>query len=143
MILLTPAVLESIRSHGEAAYPEECCGALLGWVASNRRAVTAALALVNAAEVAKERRFRIAPQEYRRAEDMAAARGLVLVGFYHSHPDHQARPSAYDLEQALPWHSYVILAVPRGRAAEWRAWILAADRSRFELEPGAAALPEA
>lgn len=134
MIRIEPEALAAIRRHGESAYPEECCGALLGRVESLCRQVSVALQLDNASEAERRRRFRIDPDAYRRAESAAATEGLELVGFYHSHPDHPARPSAYDLEHALPWHSYVVLAVAGGAAAECTAWLLAPDRSRFEPE---------
>jgi len=64
-----------------------------------------------------------------------------VVGFFHSHPDHPASPSAFDLEHAWPYYSYLIVSVGRGRVADARAWRLATDRSRFEpetLEPSPA-----
>jgi proteasome lid subunit RPN8/RPN11 len=134
VIRIETEALASIRRHGETAYPEECCGALLGRVDTRCRQVSVALQLDNATLAERRRRFRIDPDAYRRAESAAAAAGLELVGFYHSHPDHPARPSAYDLEHALPWHSYVVLAVAGGAAGECTAWILAPDRSRFEPE---------
>jgi proteasome lid subunit RPN8/RPN11 len=134
VIRFEPEALAAIRRHGESSYPEECCGALLGHVGSGCRQVSAALELDNARETERRRRFRIGPEEYRRAESAAATQGLELVGFYHSHPDHPARPSAYDLEHALPWHAYVVLAVAACGAGECTAWVLAPDRSRFEPE---------
>lgn len=141
MICLEPNVLADLRRHGEAAYPEECCGVLLGRVHPGIRTVTEAVALANGAADGRERRFRIEARDYRQSEGLAAARGLVLVGFYHSHPEHPARPSAYDLEHAVPWHSYVILAVTAAGAGEWSSWILAEDRSRFEPEAVVEAVP--
>ena len=64
----------------------------------------------------------------------ARAAGLDVVGFFHSHPDHPARPSAFDLENAWPFYSYLIVSVERGRAADSRSWRLAEDRSAFEPE---------
>jgi proteasome lid subunit RPN8/RPN11 len=134
VIRCAPGVLEAIRRHGEADYPEECCGVLLGTADGDRRRVTRAAPLPNARPDARRRRFLVTAEDYRAAERDAEARGLTLIGFYHSHPDHPARPSAYDLEHALPWHAYLVLAVEAGRALECTAWVLAADRSRFEPE---------
>ena len=61
--------------------------------------------------------------------------GLDVLGFFHSHPDHPPDPSGFDLEQAWPYYSYLIVSVMHGKAADARAWRLAADRSRFEPEP--------
>ena len=48
----------------------------------------------------------------------AAELGGELLGFYHSHPDHPARPSQYDLDHAWPTFAYVIVA---GRWRQGRA----------------------
>jgi proteasome lid subunit RPN8/RPN11 len=126
--------LGRLQAHAEQAYPEECCGALLGVVAAER-VVEIALAIDNARADERRRRFLVTPDDYRRVEAEAARRGLDLLGFYHSHPDHPARPSEYDRLHALPWHSYVIVEVAGGRAGETTSWILSADRSCFESEP--------
>ncbi len=79
-------------------------------------------------------RFLIDPAEVRRVERESRARGLDIVGFYHSHPDHPARPSRYDRDHALPWYSYVIIAVEAGEAGPIASWTLREDRSSFEEE---------
>jgi proteasome lid subunit RPN8/RPN11 len=132
MIVLADGVLTALRMHAEKAYPEECCGILLGTLQDDTRRVIEARALENTSTEPRRRRYWIGPEEYRAAESAANSRGWQLLGFYRSHPDHPAHPSAYDLAHALPWHSYVILGVESGRAGEWTAWVLAADRSRFE-----------
>lgn len=134
MIELGPGVLDAIRRHGEDAYPEECCGVVLGRVQGSERQIVAAVRLANSRPDERQRRFLITPDDYRAAEAEATGRGLELVGFYHSHPDHPARPSEYDREHALPWHSYLVLAVRQGSAAECTSWILSADRARFDAE---------
>jgi proteasome lid subunit RPN8/RPN11 len=134
MIQLAPGVLPAIRRHGEADYPEECCGVLLGHVDGPHRRVVEAPPLANARADERRRRFLITPADYRAAEAAADARGLALIGFYHSHPDHPARPSEYDREHALPWHVYLVLAVAAGRAGECTAWVLSDDRAAFEPE---------
>jgi proteasome lid subunit RPN8/RPN11 len=134
MIALAAGVLDAIRRHGETAYPEECCGVVLGSVQGSDRRIVAAVPLENSRTEERQRRFLIRPADYRAAEAEAAARGLLLVGFYHSHPDHPARPSEYDREHALPWHSYLVLAVRDGHAGECTSWILSVDRARFEAE---------
>lgn len=85
-------------------------------------------------ESAKRNRFLITPQELMRGERYARSRQLDIIGFYHSHPDHPAVPSGYDLDHALPVYSYVIVSVAQGRAGEVQSWELEADRSRFNPE---------
>ena len=72
-----------------------------------------------------------------RAELEAGRRGLDVLGFYHSHPDHPAEPSEYDREHALPGYVYVIVAVDNGGAGEVKSWSLSPDRTAFAPEPAA------
>jgi proteasome lid subunit RPN8/RPN11 len=119
-----------IGAHGAGVYPEECCGALLG----RGGVVHEAWPLPNATEEGPRRRFLVNADDYRSAEARASATGLDLLGFYHSHPDHPARPSQYDLEHAWPTFSYVIISVTGGRAGAVTSWRLADDRSAFTQE---------
>jgi len=121
-------VLAAIREHGARTYPDECCGALIGGESGE---VVEALALSNEMDQ-RRRRFLIDPEAYRTAETRAAETGLTLIGFYHSHPDHPAVPSAFDLEHAWPNMHYLIVSVREGRAETARTWRLRADRSAFD-----------
>jgi proteasome lid subunit RPN8/RPN11 len=82
-------------------------------------------------------RYGIDPREIVRASRDARARHLDVVGFYHSHPDHPAQPSATDLAEAH-WTgcSYVITAVARGRAEATRSYLLSGEEEakRFDEE---------
>src|SRR6266478_2081055 len=118
----------AIRRHGEETYPHECCGALLG----RGGTVTATVPLPNTTEEGPRRRFLVRPSDYRLAEQRASAAGAELLGFYHSHPDHPARPSQYDLDHAWPTFAYVIVAVASGVAGDMTVWHLKEDRSAFE-----------
>ena len=129
-LMLSDDVIASIRAHGRETYPDECCGALIG---SDGR-VTEALALPNTTEDGPRRRFLVRPGDYRAAEAHAAATSGELLGFYHSHPDHPAVPSQYDLDHAWPLFSYVIISVREGEPQEVRSWRLRDDRSQFDEE---------
>jgi proteasome lid subunit RPN8/RPN11 len=127
--------MRQIEANGEAAYPEEGAGFLLGTDGSNRE-VSAILTLVNEREEsARHNRFLIGARDYVRAEMEAERRGLALVGVFHSHPDHPNRPSEYDREWAQPYFSYLITSVNGGQAAGSRSWRLSEDRSGFSEEP--------
>lgn len=134
MLRIPAALDEHIRAHGLATYPEECCGVMLGEESNGAREVREVLRIDNSRAEERQRRFLITPQDYRAAEREADERGMTLLGFYHSHPDHPARPSQYDLDHALPWHSYVVLAVADGRPADMTSWVMAEDRSAFSPE---------
>jgi proteasome lid subunit RPN8/RPN11 len=127
---LTDDVVAAIRAHGRETYPDECCGALIG---RDGRA-SEAFALPNATEEGPRRRFLVRPADYRAAETRASEQGLDLLGFYHSHPDHPAQPSQYDLDHAWPVFSYVIVSVRAGTPQELRSWRLRDDRSQFDEE---------
>ncbi|CAN5885408.1 M67 family metallopeptidase [soil metagenome] len=125
---VTADAIEEIRRHAAETYPDECCGALL---ACGGRIVEA-YRLPNTTSAGARRRFQISPSDYRRAEQRAAERLGTLAGFYHSHPDHPARPSQHDLEQAWPNLTYVIIAVTAGTTGDITSWRLRDDRSGFD-----------
>jgi proteasome lid subunit RPN8/RPN11 len=129
-LTLSESVLTAIEDHGRDTYPNECCGALIG----QNGAVSTTFALPNMTEEGPRRRFLVRPSDYRAAEARAASFGQELLGFYHSHPDHPARPSQYDLDHAWPSFSYVIVAVANGEPGDVRSWRLREDRSLFDEE---------
>jgi proteasome lid subunit RPN8/RPN11 len=123
-----------IHAHLCGAYPEEGCGVLLGRDVDGARAVERVVTFENRSLDERHHRYLLAPEQILVAEQAGREAGLDLVGFFHSHPDHPAAPSAFDLEHAWPYYSYLIVSVERGRVADARSWRLAADRSRFEPE---------
>ena len=126
------ADLENIKQHGEKDYPYECCGFLIGQYNDNIKSVSATLPVENSREKEnRHNRFLIPPQEYIRAERQARAQNLDIIGFYHSHPDAEARPSQYDLDHSWPVYSYLIVSVKNGTAGETTSWQLKDDRSAF------------
>jgi len=124
----------AIRQHGQETYPHECCGALVG----RDGVVSAIVALPNTTDEGPRRRFMVRPSDYQLAERRATELGVELLGFYHSHPDHPARPSQYDLDHAWPTFAYIIVAVAGdgaangAKAGDMTVWFLKEDRSRFE-----------
>jgi len=129
-VSLNDAVRTAIRAHGRETYPNECCGALIGRAGD----VSESFALPNTTDEGPRRRFLVRPADYRAAEARATASGGELLGFYHSHPDHPAQPSQYDLDHAWPFFSYVIVSVRDGEPGELRSWRLRDDRSQFDEE---------
>ena len=129
-VRLDPGVATAIRRHGEETYPHECCGALVG----RDGRVTSTVPLPNTTEEGPRRRFLVRPSDYREAERRTAELGAELLGFYHSHPDHPARPSQFDLDHAWPVFSYVIVSVREGVSQDMTSWRLREDRSQFDQE---------
>jgi proteasome lid subunit RPN8/RPN11 len=135
MIILKTDQFNNILRHGEADYPYECCGLLIGHFEDGKKIVLETFPISNAREEeAKRNRFLITPEEFSRGEKHARKENLDVVGFYHSHPDHPARPSQFDFEHAWPLYSYVIVSVVKGEATILSSWELKDDRSEFSSE---------
>jgi proteasome lid subunit RPN8/RPN11 len=140
MIKIEERLLDEIKRQAEREYPRECCGLLIGRIqeGGRTRAVTRTYPVSNSWEEseAMHHRMLIQPADYMRAERQFAREGLGVVGNYHSHPDHPAVPSEFDLAHLAPWPtmSYIVVSVGEGRAIDLRSWELAADRSRFNEE---------
>jgi proteasome lid subunit RPN8/RPN11 len=127
-LILSADLRAQIESEGAAAYPNECCGILIGRdVAQNgvtRRIVDRLEAGRNAFEAAEQyHRFSIDPAQQLKAEKSAEKEGKTVLGYYHSHPDHPARPSEYDRQHAWPYYSYVIVAIAKGAAVDMTSWV--------------------
>ena len=138
---------EKIRAHGAETYPHECCGALLGRdsgmvgetdsekvAATPQREILGLFPLVNRREDSPRNRFSVTSDDVLAADKEARAHGLDVVGWYHSHPDHPARPSEYDRDHAWPWYSYIIVSVQNGAPQEMTSWRLNDDRQEFSPE---------
>ncbi len=136
---ISSELADKIRAHGAQTYPHECCGALLGRdteVADRRvyREIHGLHPLVNRRDDSPNNRFSVTSQDVLDAEKAARQQGLEVVGWYHSHPDHPARPSQYDRDHAWPWYSYIIVSVANRIPEEMTSWRLTDDRTEFELE---------
>ena len=134
MIKLPKEVLTKIHKHSRRVYPEECCGFLLGQVNDGHKLVSEIQTASNARTEERRRRFLITADEYRQVEAGSRGKQLEVVGFYHSHPDQKARPSAYDLEYAWPWFSYLIVSVEQREPKEVSSWVVDDDRRNFSEE---------
>ena len=123
-------LLAQIQQHLESGYPNEACGVMLG----HGQTVSEVVAVENTRYDSAGNRYLIHPLAYRDLERDADARGVQVLGIYHSHPDVAARPSQFDLEWALPNLSYLIVSVVNGKAVESNSWRLRDDRSAFDPE---------
>ena len=128
--------LEAITRHVEGTYPNEGGGLLIGRVdADGAKVVDEIQVFENQREVEEQyHRILITDRMVKEAEDYADSKGALLIGFFHSHPDHPARPSEFDRDHALPWWSYMIVSVREGHCADVLSWELRDDRSAFDAE---------
>ena len=139
MLRLNEQVYHAIRHHGEETYPHECCGVLLGRSVDGANEVDEAVRAGNTRTDSAHNRYNIAPQELVRIQRQGRERGLDIVGFYHSHPDHPAQWSKTDFAEAH-WLgcSYVITAVEKGVAKATNAFLLTGtteEDKAFQDEP--------
>lgn len=127
-----------MRNHARASYPDECCGFLISRQASEsvgRRVVVSVEAAQNEFEGERRRRFEIRPEELRGVERRLEGSGTVVGGFYHSHPDHPATPSAFDQSHAWPWYSYLVIRVTAHSVGPVGAFELDEDSGEFHPAP--------
>lgn len=133
-------LVERIHRHGVETYPHECCGALLGRDSSSdadspaSREIVDLIPLINRRNDSPRNRFSVTPEDVIKVDRTAQARGLDVVGWYHSHPDHPARPSVCDLEHAWPWFSYIIVSVYQRVPQETTSWRLREDHTGYKQE---------
>jgi proteasome lid subunit RPN8/RPN11 len=125
MLKLSETIYNALRTHGEETYPHECCGVLLGRFHEDVNEVEEAVRAGNTRTDSAHNRYHIAPQELVRIQRQGRERGLDIVGFYHSHPDHPAQWSKTDFAEAH-WLgcSYVITAVANGVAQQTNSFLL-------------------
>jgi proteasome lid subunit RPN8/RPN11 len=162
-LILQPNQLAQIRTHAEDAYPEECCGLLLGtWnVEHDQRSVHAVLPKTNqwtievssftetdseidsaSSTVSKHSRYWIDPKDLMEAQRYGRDRGWVILGVYHSHPDAPAVPSERDRQLAWMEYSYPIVSVVDGDVAAVKSWRLG-DEGHYQPEAIATEAPSA
>ncbi|MFN6563620.1 MAG: Mov34/MPN/PAD-1 family protein [Nostoc sp. ChiSLP01] len=146
MIQLSIEHLQIIRTHAENVYPEECCGIIFGYLASEGKTTVEVMPTENAwnteasAEISgdrtvesKKRQYAIAPQVMLQAQKQARDRSLSIIGIFHSHPDNPAIPSECDRLYAWQGYSYIIVSVQNGKATQVRSWSLD-DTHQFQAE---------
>lgn len=139
-----------MRTHAQQAYPQECCGLLLGKAHSVKGQLHNELYQVRPVENAWDqyksevdpgqadlttaRRYWVSPEEMIVAQRAARHQGWDIIGVYHSHPDQRAVPSECDRQWAWPQYSYVIIAVEQGNALDLQSWLLNEDHL-FQPQP--------
>ena len=139
-LVLPKSLARQIEQEGVASFPNECCGILYGHDERDRRVVTRIEPVVNEFESDEQyHRFLITPATLMKAEKTAAKNGELVLGFYHSHPDHPAIFSQYDKDHGWPFYSYVITSIMKREPAEMSCWIMDDATEQFvrqDIVPG-------
>lgn len=134
MIAIERGPWREMVNHAQAAYPNECCGAMLGVINGDSKNVTVAIALDNAAEGSQRAYYVLRPEDLLRADREARERKLDLIGIYHSHPDCDAYFSETDLKNSCPWYSFVVLSIKGGKFDHANSWLPNAEQTDKEQE---------
>jgi proteasome lid subunit RPN8/RPN11 len=136
-LLFTESLFERMAELAAATYPFEGCGVLVGSSGDLQVRVVQVLEGHNLVQDRRRDRYELDPRDIIKAERDARESGLEVIGFYHTHPDHPARPSQFDTERAWPSYLYVVISVHGGQLGEATAWRLAEGEgpSYFEEVP--------
>ncbi len=126
------AALAAVEAHAAEGYPYEVCGFLIGPL--GRRRITEARRAGNLVTERARDRYEIDPRDHIRVQKECDSKGLEVVGYYHSHPDHPAQASVFDAERAWAGPLYLIVSVSRGRVAERGAFVAERDGGPFRAE---------
>ncbi len=134
-ITVTAASMATMEDDTRRAFPEECCGMMLGTIDDDGlRTVNKIIVVTNTNSENRKRRFLIEPKDLLRAEREARQSSLEVIGVYHSHPNHPSMASEFDREHAMPYWSYLILSCIEGRIDNVQSFRLKDDRSAFDEE---------
>lgn len=114
IVAIASSLVESLVDEAARALPNEACGMLLGHAGAIEK-------LVPSRNVAAhpERSFEIDPALLLRTHREARAKGLQLVGHYHSHPNGRAQPSLRDAAAAVE-NGALWLVIAGGRVTGWQ-----------------------
>ncbi len=134
MIEIESRPWQTMVLHAERTYPNECCGAMLGRIKEEKKVVTEAIPLENAYSGGQAERYELRPEDLLRADREARARGLDLIGIFHSHPDCDAYFSETDLKNSCPWYSFVVLSIQRSKFDHANSFLPDMDQTKAEQE---------
>jgi proteasome lid subunit RPN8/RPN11 len=134
MISIDSAPWAAMVAHAKAAYPNECCGAMLGTTDGETKVVRESIALENAFEGAQAARYELRPEDLLAADKAARSRNMDLIGIYHSHPDCDAYFSKTDLQNSCPWYSFVVLSIQKGEFHHANSWLPNFDQTEAAKE---------
>ena len=125
--------METIEAHGAEGYPDEICGIMLGMQAEH--VVTEVHRARNIIVERSRDRYEIDPRDHIRIQREADSKGVDIVGYYHSHPDHPAQASRFDTERAWAGYVYVIVSIAEGKPVDANAFVAEEDGGPFRSEP--------
>ena len=134
MISIEPGAWDAMVSHAKKIYPNECCGAMIGVIDGDRKAVSVAVPLENVFTGEQRERYELRQEDLLRADSEARQRGLNLIGIFHSHPDCDAYFSDTDIKNSCPWYSFVVLSIRNGEFDHANSFLPDPDQTKADKE---------
>lgn len=134
MIRVETDAWAAMVAHARQAYPNECCGAMLGSIDADNKTVRIAMPLENSYGGAQATRYELRPADLLAADKAAREKSMDLIGIYHSHPDCDAYFSTTDLQNSCPWYSFVVLSIQRGEFDHANSWLPNFDQTAAAKE---------
>ena len=134
MIRIEKTAWEVMVNHARSAFPDECCGAMLGRTDDGEKLVSLAVPLENAYSGEKKARYELRPEDLLAAEKEARRQGMDLIGIFHSHPDCDAYFSETDLKNSCPWYSFVVLSIKAGEFDHANSFLPSMDQTTADKE---------
>lgn len=122
---------EHMRELAATAYPNEGCGALIGRRVDGAARIYAVTSARNLNEERARDRYLMDPADIVSADRSARERGLDVLGFWHSHPDHPARPSQFDTDHAWVDYVYIICNTTSEGTGDVNAFTLGDEGGNF------------
>jgi proteasome lid subunit RPN8/RPN11 len=134
MIEIEKKAWDAMVLHAERTYPNECCGAMLGRMQGDKKVVIESVPMDNSYQGEQHARYQLRPEDLLGADQKARARGLDLIGIFHSHPNCDAYFSETDLKHSCPWYSFVVLSVQNGKFDHAASFLPDADQTSADRE---------
>lgn len=126
-------VLDAVRAHAAEGYPYEICGILAG--PRGGRRVTESHRVTNTLVPPEaRRRYLMDPRDQLRIERDLDARGMALLGYYHSHPDSPARASVTDAGASWAGPGYLIVSCAGGEPQDANLFVAEQDGGPMHQE---------
>ncbi len=136
MLIVSRTILNDLFEHAKDAYPEECCGILVGRDTGAARTITESHRAQNVSEERRHERYLIDERKIIEVTNNTRNRSVDIIGFYHSHPNYPSRPSSYDTETAAwPGYSYLIVSLQQDSVVSFQSWVIPEDGKSFVEEP--------
>jgi proteasome lid subunit RPN8/RPN11 len=132
-IQLTSKIVRLMMQEAEMAFPNECCGLLIGQKIHNGDFIASNITpSPNIAKGNLSNSFELDPQIRFNVMRKLANGPEKIIGHYHSHPNQSGKPSTRDLKMAFePEFIWLIIPVDNGLAQRPQAHIVDQEKKKF------------